>query len=63
MDKFLNIIPAGIHYKDQGEGQVILLIHGYLETSEVLSSFAKKLSEKIQSHRCRPSRTRKVSEQ
>jgi len=47
MDKYFNYNSGRIHYKDQGEGQVILLIHGYLETSVVLSNFAKKLSEKF----------------
>lgn len=36
-----------IHFSDQGEGEVILLLHGYLETSEVWTSFAKRLSDKL----------------
>jgi pimeloyl-ACP methyl ester carboxylesterase len=33
-----------ISYTDQGKGDVIILIHGYLETSEVWNSFATKLA-------------------
>jgi len=33
-----------IHYTDQGKGASIVLIHGYLETSEVWDSFARKLA-------------------
>lgn len=35
-----------IHFNDQGGGQVICLIHGYLETSEIWDGFAGKLAEK-----------------
>jgi pimeloyl-ACP methyl ester carboxylesterase len=33
-----------ISYTDQGKGDVIILIHGYLETSEVWNSFATRLA-------------------
>ncbi|MFH0842980.1 MAG: alpha/beta hydrolase [Bacteroidota bacterium] len=33
-----------IHYTDLGKGAPIVLIHGYLETSEVWDSFARKLA-------------------
>jgi pimeloyl-ACP methyl ester carboxylesterase len=33
-----------IHFTDQGKGAAILLIHGYLETSQVWDSFAQKLA-------------------
>ena len=36
---------GSIHYTDQGKGPAIILIHGYLETSEIWNSFAQKLSE------------------
>jgi pimeloyl-ACP methyl ester carboxylesterase len=36
---------GNIHYTDQGKGKAIVLIHGYLETSEIWNSFAKKLSK------------------
>ncbi len=45
MGKFFTCNTGKIHYKDQGKGPVIMLIHGYLETSEIWSSFAKRLSE------------------
>jgi pimeloyl-ACP methyl ester carboxylesterase len=35
-----------IHYTDSGKGKVIVLLHGYLETSEVWRGFSGKLSEK-----------------
>ena len=47
MDKIFTYASGNIHYTDSGEGQVVVLLHGYIETSEVLSSFAKKLSEKF----------------
>jgi pimeloyl-ACP methyl ester carboxylesterase len=34
-----------IHYCDDGEGDTIILIHGYLESAETWSSFSKKLSK------------------
>jgi pimeloyl-ACP methyl ester carboxylesterase len=36
-----------IFYKDYGYGPPVVLIHGYLETSEVWNGFAQKLSEKF----------------
>ena len=33
-----------IYYADKGRGQVIVLIHGYLETSEIWGSFAEALA-------------------
>jgi len=47
MDKLFKCNSGTIHYTDNGEGQVVVLIHGYLETSEVLTGFAKKLSDKF----------------
>jgi len=47
MSKYFEYDSGRIHYTDHGEGAVILLVHGYLETSEILESFAKKLSEKF----------------
>jgi len=34
-----------IHYSESGRGNIIVLIHGYLETMEVWETFSKKLSE------------------
>jgi len=36
-----------VFYKDLGAGSTIVLLHGYLETSEVWSSFEKKLAEEF----------------
>jgi pimeloyl-ACP methyl ester carboxylesterase len=35
-----------IHYSDSGNGAVIVLLHGYLESSEVWNGFAEKLASK-----------------
>jgi len=47
MKDYFDYGKGRIHYKDQGKGKVIVLIHGYLETSEVWSSFAGKLARKF----------------
>jgi len=36
-----------IYYSDSGQGETIILLHGYLESSEVWEEFAKKLSGKF----------------
>jgi pimeloyl-ACP methyl ester carboxylesterase len=36
-----------IHYSDSGNGPVIVLLHGYLESSEVWNGFSEKLSNKF----------------
>jgi pimeloyl-ACP methyl ester carboxylesterase len=33
-----------IHYNDFGKGETLILLHGYLETSEIWQSFAEKLA-------------------
>jgi pimeloyl-ACP methyl ester carboxylesterase len=43
---FIKYRNGKIHYTDKGKGQVIVLLHGYLETSEVWNSFSQKLTEK-----------------
>ena len=45
MNRFFHYNSGRIHYNDQSKGSPIVLIHGYLETSEIWSSFAKKLTE------------------
>ena len=35
-----------IHYTDSGKGSAIILLHGYLESSEVWNGFARKLASK-----------------
>ena len=47
MDKFFRYGNGSIHYTEQGNGEVIVLIHGYLESSGIWDSFAGKLSEKF----------------
>ncbi len=44
MTTFFQYKTGRIHYTDQGSGKVIVLIHGYLETSEVWDDFARKLA-------------------
>jgi pimeloyl-ACP methyl ester carboxylesterase len=46
MKKYFQYKSGRIHYTDQGRGHMIVLIHGYLETSEVWKNFAGKLSWK-----------------
>ena len=47
-----------IHYSDLGEGgDTIVLLHGYLESSDIWNGFAKKLAQKFRVISCRPSRT------
>ena len=36
-----------IHYSESGNGTVLVLLHGYLESSEVWNGFAKKLSSRF----------------
>jgi pimeloyl-ACP methyl ester carboxylesterase len=36
-----------VHYSDLGSGPVIVLLHGYLESSEVWNGFAEKLSSEF----------------
>lgn len=44
MKFFFQYKSGRIHYTDQGSGHIIVLVHGYLETSEVWKNFASKLS-------------------
>jgi len=45
MGSFFQFNSGKIHYSDKGKGTVVVLIHGYLETSEVWNSFAQKLAQ------------------
>jgi pimeloyl-ACP methyl ester carboxylesterase len=47
MMNYFNYKQGRIHYYDKGAGDVIVLLHGYLESAEVWSSFAEKLSLKF----------------
>jgi pimeloyl-ACP methyl ester carboxylesterase len=44
MEKFFRFRNGKIFYNDTGSGKTIVLLHGYLETSEVWDSFAHKLA-------------------
>jgi pimeloyl-ACP methyl ester carboxylesterase len=36
-----------IYYSDIGDGEIVVLLHGYLETSDIWNGFAKKLASKF----------------
>jgi pimeloyl-ACP methyl ester carboxylesterase len=44
---FFKFSGSRISYNDSGQGKPVVLLHGYLETSEVWQDFAVKLSEKF----------------
>ena len=46
MSNFLTIHNKKIHYIDIGQGDPIVLLHGYLESLSVWGNFAQQLSEK-----------------
>jgi len=41
---FFSFTGGRIHYSDSGNGVVIVLLHGYLESSEVWNGFSEKLA-------------------
>jgi pimeloyl-ACP methyl ester carboxylesterase len=47
MGNFFSHETGKIRYTDNGEGRVIVLLHGYLESSDVWNGFEEKLSEKF----------------
>lgn len=44
MDGYFEYKGRRIHFTEQGRGVPVVLVHGYLETSEILAGFAKILS-------------------
>jgi pimeloyl-ACP methyl ester carboxylesterase len=44
MNYYIHYNGGKIYYSDSGEGEIIVLLHGYLETSDVWSGFGKKLA-------------------
>jgi pimeloyl-ACP methyl ester carboxylesterase len=46
-DMFVTIDRKKIWYTDKGAGIPVILIHGYLETSEIWESFAERLSKEF----------------
>jgi pimeloyl-ACP methyl ester carboxylesterase len=47
MGKYIRYNEGKIHYYDQGNGDPIVLIHGYLESAEIWNSLAAKLSKRF----------------
>lgn len=44
MKYYVHYSGGKIYYSDSGEGQPVILLHGYLESSEIWAGFASKLS-------------------
>ena len=44
MNYYIHYNGGKIYYSDTGEGQIVVLLHGYLETSEIWAGFAEKLA-------------------
>jgi pimeloyl-ACP methyl ester carboxylesterase len=44
---FYSFRGGKVHYSDSGNGRIIVLLHGYLESSEVWNGLAQKLSEEF----------------
>jgi pimeloyl-ACP methyl ester carboxylesterase len=47
MGNYIGYREGKLHYYDKGKGETIVLIHGYLESAEIWSGLAEKLSEKF----------------
>ena len=47
MNYYIHYNGGKIYYNDTGDGETVVLLHGYLETSDIWSGFAKKLSGKF----------------
>ena len=47
MNYYIHYNGGKIYYTDAGEGDTLVLIHGYLETSDVWKDFSKKLTSKF----------------
>jgi pimeloyl-ACP methyl ester carboxylesterase len=47
MDHLFKYKEGIVGYSDEGRGETIVLLHGYLETSKIWSSFAKRLAERF----------------
>lgn len=46
MGSFFDYMSGRIHYHDHGSGSVVVLVHGYLESSEIWGNFAVRLTER-----------------
>jgi pimeloyl-ACP methyl ester carboxylesterase len=47
MGNFITYKGKKIHYSDTGQGEALLLVHGYLESGEIWSNLSEKLSERF----------------
>ena len=47
MGAYFSYRNHNIHYTDKGNGKTIVLLHGYLESSEVWNGFEEKLASKF----------------
>ncbi len=47
MNYYIHYNGGKIYYSDTGEGEIIVLLHGYLETSDIWSGIAGKLAKKF----------------
>lgn len=47
MNYYIHYNGGKIYYSDTGEGEIVVLLHGYLETSDIWAGFAKKLARKF----------------
>ncbi|PLW98998.1 MAG: alpha/beta hydrolase [Marinilabiliales bacterium] len=47
MCDFLEIRGKKIHYKVEGSGEIVLLLHGYLESMEIFDDFASDLAKHL----------------
>jgi pimeloyl-ACP methyl ester carboxylesterase len=46
MKNYIHCKGGKLYYSDTGEGSPVVLLHGYLESSEVWNAFAEKLSRR-----------------
>ena len=47
MNYYIHYNGGKVYYYDKGEGDTIILLHGYLETSDIWAGFAEKLTRKF----------------
>ena len=47
MNNFFPFQTGSIHYCDKGSGKTIILLHGYLESSDIWSGFAAQLANRF----------------
>ena len=47
MNYYIHYNGGKVYYSDKGAGEPVILLHGYLETSEIWAGFADRLSKKF----------------